>query len=215
MPSATKIEVRRAGSKDAPAITNVLHQSFVEFKALYTDGGFAATTPGAEQVISRMQEGPVWVALRESVVLGTVAAVVKDKSVYIRGMAVLPGARGLGVGAKLLQQIEAWASSHGYTRLFLSTTPFLDSAIRLYEKFGFRRTDQALHDLFGTAVYDGEDPPQIVERDLGRPGVWLSSHESRFLCNKTPPAYVSHSDRQDRSSRLTFPAPSRPINEVR
>ena len=75
----------------------------MEFKALYTDGGFAATTPDAEQVLTRMQEGPVWVALREGVVLGTVAAVVKGESVYIRGMAVLPSARGSGVGAALLQ----------------------------------------------------------------------------------------------------------------
>jgi len=139
MPSATQLEVRRAGPDDAPVIAAVLHESFVEFKALYTEGGFAATTPGAEQVLVRIREGPVWVALRQGVVMGTVAAVVKDESVYIRGMAVLPAARGSGAGER-------------YTRLFLSTTPFLSSAIRLYERFGFRRTDDGLHDLFGTPL---------------------------------------------------------------
>ena len=54
---------------------------------------------GTDQVLARMQEGPVWVALREGAVLGTVAAVVKGESVYIRGMAVLPSARGSGAGA--------------------------------------------------------------------------------------------------------------------
>jgi GNAT superfamily N-acetyltransferase len=144
--------VRRAELDDAPAIAEVLHQSFIEFKALYTEGGFAATALSAEQVISRMREGPVWVALRKGVMLGTVAAVVKDDSVYIRGMAVLPRARSLGVGAQLLQQVEAWTAHEGYNRLFLSTTPFLDSAIHLYERFGFRRTDPELHDLFGTPL---------------------------------------------------------------
>jgi GNAT superfamily N-acetyltransferase len=153
MSVAAQLLIRRGGPEDAAAIAGVLRASFAEFKALYTDGGFAATTLGAEQVLARIREGPVWVALREGVVLGTVAAVVQDASVYIRGMAVLPTARGFGVGAKLLQQVEGWAVSEGYTRLLLSTTPFLNSAIRLYERFGFRRTDNGLHDLFGTPLF--------------------------------------------------------------
>jgi methylenetetrahydrofolate--tRNA-(uracil-5-)-methyltransferase len=153
---ATQIVVRRAELDDAQAIAEVLHQSFLEFKPLYTDGGFAATALSAEQVISRMQEGPVWVALHEDALLGTVAAVVKDESVYIRGMAVLPRARGTGVGAQLLREIETWTRQEGYNRLFLSTTPFLDSAIRLYERVGFRRTEPGLHDLFGTPLFTME-----------------------------------------------------------
>jgi len=156
MPSATHVEVRLAGPEDAAVIAAVLHASFVEFKALYTDSGFAATTLGAEQVIARMREGPVWVALRGGVVMGTAAAVVKGESVYIRGMAVRPTARGLGAGAKLLRQVEDWAASQRCNRLFLSTTPFLHSAIHLYEKSGFRRMDGGLHDLFGTPLFTME-----------------------------------------------------------
>jgi GNAT superfamily N-acetyltransferase len=155
MPAAKELEIRRAVPEDAQSIAEVLHESFVEFRPLYTDGGFAATTPDAKQILKRMQEGPVWIALLESVV-GTGAAVVKGEAVYIRGMAVLPAARGSRVGARLLQQIEAWARCEGSTRLFLSTTPFLDSAIRLYERYGFRRVDNSLHDLFGTPLFTME-----------------------------------------------------------
>jgi GNAT superfamily N-acetyltransferase len=161
MVSTTPLEVRRAGPEDAPAIAAVLHESFVEFKALYTEGGFAATTPGTEQVLTRMREGPIWVALREGVVMGTVAAVVKNESVYVRGMAVLPAARATGAGTALLQHVEGWASGQGCGRLFLSTTPFLSSAIRLYERYGFRRTDEGLHALFGTPLFTME---KAVER---------------------------------------------------
>jgi GNAT superfamily N-acetyltransferase len=156
MPEATQIVIRRAGPEDAQAIAEVLHQSFLEFKPLYTDGGFAATTPNAEQVLVRMREGPVWVALREGEPLGTVAAIAKGESVYIRGMAVRPTARGSGAGAALLRQVEEWAASERYTRLFLSTTPFLASAIRLYERFGFRQTDDGFHDLSGTPLFTME-----------------------------------------------------------
>jgi putative acetyltransferase len=156
MQPATQIEIRRAVPEDAAVIAEVLHQSFAEFKVLYTDGGFAATTPGAEKVLMRMREGPVWVALRGGVAMGTVAAIVKGESVYVRGMAVLPNSRGSGAGAKLLQEVEVWASREGHLRLFLSTTPFLHSAIRLYEKYGFHRTDKGLHDLFGTPLFTME-----------------------------------------------------------
>jgi putative acetyltransferase len=153
MPAEKQLEIRRAGPEDATAIAAVLRESFLEFRALYTDGGFAATTPGAEEILARMREGPVWVALREGVMIGTVAAVVKDDAVYIRGMAVIPAGRGSGAGARLLHQVEDWAASQGYRRLLLSTTPFLSSAIRLYERFGFRRTDEGLHHLFGTPLF--------------------------------------------------------------
>jgi GNAT superfamily N-acetyltransferase len=113
MAAVTQVEIRRARPEDAAAIANVLHEAFMVFQPLYTDGGFAATTPGGEQDLTRMREGPVWVALRKSDVLGTVAAVVKGERVYIRGMAVLPSARGSGTGAALLYQVESWAARTG------------------------------------------------------------------------------------------------------
>jgi len=153
MLGATAVQIRRAEAGDAAVISAVLYESFVEFRALYTDGGFAATALGAEQILLRMREGPVWVALRDGAVLGTGAAVVKGESVYVRGMAVVPAARGLGAGAALLREVENWAASIGCGRVFLSTTPFLGSAIRLYERFGFRRVEEEPQDLFGTPLF--------------------------------------------------------------
>jgi GNAT superfamily N-acetyltransferase len=161
MRAAMALEIRLAGAGDAAAICAVLHESFVEYKALYTDGGFAATALGVEQVLVRMREGLVWVGLRDGAVLGTVAAVAKGESVYIRGMAVLPGARGSGAGSALLGAVESWAFEQGCRRLFLSTTPFLSSAIRLYERFGFQRMVEDPQDLLGTPLFTME---KVVER---------------------------------------------------
>ena len=151
--SDTPVHIRLAAPDDAPVVANLLHASFVEYEPLYTPPGFAATTPDAEQVLARMREGPVWIALRHIEVVGTVAAVVEDNSLYIRGMAVRPEARRLKVGALLLDQAERFALEQGCSRVFLSTTPFLDAAIRLYEKSGFRRVQDGGHDLFGTPLF--------------------------------------------------------------
>ena len=152
----SQIQIRMAEAGDCSAISDVLRRSFEQFKALYTKDGFAATTPSPEQVHARLREGPGWVALSDATVIGTVAAVRKGESIYVRGMAVLPSARGLGIGTLLLKDVESWAADQKASRIFLSTTPFLDSAIRLYEKAGFRPTAEGPHDLSGTRLFTME-----------------------------------------------------------
>ena len=148
----SSIKIRRAVPDDAPQIASVLSESFAEYRPLYTDRGFTATAPASDQIRERMNEGPVWVALRDGATVGTGAAVAKGEALYIRGMAVIPAARGQGIGELLLEHIEGFASASGYKLLVLSTTPFLTRAIRLYENFGFRRSDEGPHDLFGTPL---------------------------------------------------------------
>lgn len=141
---------------DAPTIESVLSESFAEFRSQYTDAAFAATTPNADQIRTRLDEGPGWVALLDDAIVGTVSAVSRGRELYIRGMAVLPKARGHRAGVNLLEEIERYAATHGHQRLTLSTTPFLSQAIRLYENFGFRRSSEAPNDLFGTPLFSME-----------------------------------------------------------
>ncbi|MDQ3929003.1 MAG: GNAT family N-acetyltransferase [Chloroflexota bacterium] len=157
------IQIRRATPDDAPTIAELLHTSFVEHKASYTEEAFAATTPTADRIQKRMNEGPVWVAVHHATIVGTVSAVPKGEALYVRGMAVLPTARGQRIGELLLEQVEGFARAHGYKRLFLSTTPFLDRAIRLYERCGFRRSDEGPQELFGTPLFtmDKTLEPQV------------------------------------------------------
>lgn len=147
------VTVREAKPDDAESIASVLHEAFVEYQPLYTPEAFAATTPPSDQIQTRMNEGPVWVALRDDAIVGTVSAVPKGEALYVRGMGILPSARGQGIGELLLRDVETFASRHGYKRLFLSTTPFLTRAIRLYEHFGFQHSSEGPHDLFGTPLF--------------------------------------------------------------
>jgi len=147
------MQIRVATSGDASLIASVLDEAFTEYKASYTPEAFAATAITSEQALSRMSEGPVWVALHNDAIVGTASAVSRGKALYIRGMAILPTARGQGIGEALLEHIESFAREQGCERLFLSTTPFLTRAIRLYEHFGFRRGDGGSQDLFGTPLF--------------------------------------------------------------
>jgi ribosomal protein S18 acetylase RimI-like enzyme len=132
------------------AISNLLFESFKEFKELYTKDAFHATALPPESVQKRLEEGPVWVALLNGKIVGTVSLLVINREEYIRGMAVHPEARGRKIGLHLLEKVEAFAKENNCSRLFLSTTPFLDRAIKLYKKFGFEENHEGPDNLFGT-----------------------------------------------------------------
>lgn len=148
--------VRLANADDAEAIALIMLLAFTEYRQLYTAEGFAATAIASEEVLSRMRQGPVFVVLLDDEIVGTASVVKKNNSLYVRGMAVLPERRGKRIGELLLTEIEEYAAREGCESLFLSTTPFLDRAIKLYEKFGFNRSEEGPHDLFGTPLFTME-----------------------------------------------------------
>jgi GNAT superfamily N-acetyltransferase len=151
------VRIRVAVSEDASSIASVLHESFIEYEPLYTQEGFNATTPVTAQVKKRIEEGPVWVALdSDAAIVGTVSVVPKGESLYVRGMAIVPAARGRRIGESLLRQVEDFAAERGFKRLLLSTTPFLERAIQLYEHYGFKRSSGGPDDLFGTPLFTME-----------------------------------------------------------
>ena len=114
------------------------------------------TNHDSDEVLERMEEGPMWVAAINETIIGTASAIEKPEGLYIRGMAVLPVARGRKIGKMLLENMERFAIENGYKRLFLSTTPFLDSAIKLYESFGFQKSSEGPDNLYGTALFTME-----------------------------------------------------------
>jgi GNAT superfamily N-acetyltransferase len=154
------IFIRLATAGDLPEVAALMLASFVEYRSLYTAEAFLATTPTSEQLASRMREGPIWVVTTGENIVGTISAVVRSEDFYIRGMAVLPTARGLRLGELLLKQVEEFAREKSCIRLVLSTTPFLIRAIRLYQRTGFQRTDEGPHDLFDTPLF-------TMAKDLG------------------------------------------------
>lgn len=67
-------------------------------------------------------------------------------------MAVRPSAQNHGHGRRLLDHAEQWARQHHADHLWLSTTPFLDAAIRLYRKAGFEAANIGPTELHGTPL---------------------------------------------------------------
>ncbi|MBA3786754.1 MAG: GNAT family N-acetyltransferase [Acidobacteria bacterium] len=96
------MEIRTAQPDDARAIASVLAESFAEYESLYTAEAFAATTPNEAVIKNRFDEGEMWIAVLGEKIVGTVSVVPENESLYIRSMAILPAARGAGIGERLL-----------------------------------------------------------------------------------------------------------------
>ncbi|HVT40532.1 MAG TPA: GNAT family N-acetyltransferase [Gemmatimonadaceae bacterium] len=114
--------IRRARRADAGAIAGSLYDAFVEYESRYTPGGFAATTVTAEEILRRWDEGPVWVAVVNSAIEGTVAAAPRGRSLLVRSMSIVPATRSLGIGVSLLRSVERFARKNGFDQLSLTTT---------------------------------------------------------------------------------------------
>ncbi len=160
-----RFEIRRATARDAAIIADILLAAFAEFRPIYTEPGFDATTPSAEVIRERLLAGPSWLAFVGARAAGTVSCLMNGRRCYLRSMAVLPGERHRGIGPALLQEVERFAADQGASSIYLSTTPFLHDAIRLYERCGFRRTEEQPHDLCGTPLFTME------KRLTGTPGI--------------------------------------------
>ena len=138
MNAFNNIQIRKAKLSEAPTVSALLHDSFLEYQSFYTQKAFEASTPGVIEVEDRIADNTVWVVLLEGKIAGTVSALVISKSLFIRSMAVAAFARRAGVAKFLMKKMEKIALENDCNKLELSCTPFLIPALKLYESLGFR-----------------------------------------------------------------------------
>lgn len=129
--------VRLAARDDATAISRVIAEAFGRLREQYTPEAFEVVASTPDEILSRFDEGPQWVAEFDGRIVGTVSVAVEDGDLYVRSMAVAPHAQGQGVAHKLLDAIDEYAVGTSHDRIFLYTTYFTPGAKELYEKHGY------------------------------------------------------------------------------
>ncbi|WP_049565313.1 GNAT family N-acetyltransferase [Streptomyces sp. SBT349] len=113
------------------------------------------TLPGAHNVVALRDGRPAGMA-------GGVPG--QGGAVELRSLWVGPGARGQGVGDRLIGEVEAWALRSGATTLRLAVLPDNAPAAALYRRHGFVPTGG-----LGDLLPDGVSRERLMAKPLGRP----------------------------------------------
>jgi DNA-binding MarR family transcriptional regulator/GNAT superfamily N-acetyltransferase len=94
-----------------------------------------------------------WIAEKDGEIVGSVFLITHSKTVaQIRLMLVEPKARGLGIGALLVDECILFAREKGYRKITLWTNSILLAARHIYRKAGFRLVHKERHHSFGHAL---------------------------------------------------------------
>jgi ribosomal protein S18 acetylase RimI-like enzyme len=90
-----------------------------------------------------------WIAEENGQIAGfAIVEFVRDVAptvAYISTIEVLPAQRGAGIGAELLRRLEGSANVERATGIWLHVDVENASAIRLYERLGYRKNSRANH----------------------------------------------------------------------
>ena len=91
-----------------------------------------------------------WIAEVDGTPAGCVFCVRKDDTTaQLRMLLVEPWARGLGIGARLVEEVLRFARRAGYSDITLWTNDVLADARRIYQRAGFTLDGEACHHSFG------------------------------------------------------------------
>lgn len=91
-----------------------------------------------------------WIAEVDGERVGCVFCMKKgDDVAQLRILLVEPGARGMGIGGRLVEECIRFAKRAGYRRMMLWTNDVLVDARKIYERSGFQLVEEQRHRSFG------------------------------------------------------------------
>jgi len=99
----------------------------------------------------------VWVAMDDDCPAGAITIEgprpeLGEGAAHLRFFILDKALRGRGLGNEMMHQAMCYCKEKQYDRVFLTTLPGLEAAMRLYEKYGFRQVGQSGEPFHGSLI---------------------------------------------------------------
>ncbi len=159
--------IRPIRPEDNPAVAAIIRAVMTEFGAV--GPGYSINDPEVDTMFEAYDRpgAAFWVIEREGRVEGC-AGIAPLKggeadTCELQKMYFIPGLRGLGLGARLMDLCLREAAAAGYRQCYLETLASMSGARRLYRGYGFTDIDQAM----GATGHCGCDRWMVRELSTG------------------------------------------------
>lgn len=136
--------IRKISAEDETAVAGVIRTVMPEFGA--GGPGFAIHDKEVDEMYASYQRrGCVYFVCQDNgkIIGGAGIGVLPGASAdtcELKKMYILPEGRGRGLGQRLLRECLDAARAMGYKRVYIETFNTMSSAMKLYERNGFRKT---------------------------------------------------------------------------
>ncbi len=140
--------IRRIESRDNPILAKIVRDTLVEFKANHPNTVYYDPSTDHLYQLFQVSGAAYFVGEIDGQVVGgggiyPTDGLPKDTCELVK-MYLLPHARGVGLGRKLIQLCLDYAAGAGYRQVYLETMPELQQALKTYERSGFKYLDAAM-----------------------------------------------------------------------
>ena len=136
------VKLRTIQKEDNVQLAQIIRDTLTEFKA--NKPGTVYYDETTDQLFELFQKpGSIYyVALMDDELVGGGGIYPSDGlpngTCELVKMYLLPEARGIGLGKRIIEECLAFAKEKGYSQVYIESMPELENALKVYEKFGFK-----------------------------------------------------------------------------
>jgi len=136
-----KIQIRNIQLSDNPALAIIVRNTLTEFGANVPGTVYFDPSTDALSELFNTPKSAYFIAEVEDKIMGGGGIYptedLPSNTCELVKMYLLPEARGMGIGRRLMEKCLETAKLNGFEQVYLETLPELKLAVNVYEKFGF------------------------------------------------------------------------------
>lgn len=145
------MDIRQAKLSDENGVRSCAQAAYQKYVAAIG----TKPAPMTANYRAQINSGNVYIlSNRNEEVLGFIVFYVSDDAMSLENVAVLPSAKGQGIGRKLIEFCESEARRLGATKVKLYTNEKMRDNLSLFSYLGYHETDRRTQDGFNRVFFE-------------------------------------------------------------